>query len=85
MASFEEQLRALDQEIARSGARLSEYELRWRDRQVFLETRGYMLRPRFRPGWKPSWETNGKNPQFCEDFQSLPVSRDFFCQYLLTP
>ncbi|TFY70762.1 hypothetical protein EVG20_g2245 [Dentipellis fragilis] len=32
----------------------------WRDRQPMLQARGYMLRPRFRPGWKPSWiDTNG--------------------------
>ncbi|KZV64855.1 hypothetical protein PENSPDRAFT_738046 [Peniophora sp. CONT] len=35
--------------------RLSSYELKWRDRQPLLRARGYQLRPRFRPGWKPSW------------------------------
>ncbi|TDL19269.1 hypothetical protein BD410DRAFT_774138 [Rickenella mellea] len=35
--------------------KLSEDEIWWRDRQVFLESRGYMLRGRFRPGWVPSW------------------------------
>ncbi|KIJ43470.1 hypothetical protein M422DRAFT_120812, partial [Sphaerobolus stellatus SS14] len=28
----------------------------WRDRQQFLQQRGYLLRPRFRPDWKPSWK-----------------------------
>ncbi|KAA1478717.1 hypothetical protein DENSPDRAFT_695391 [Dentipellis sp. KUC8613] len=32
----------------------------WRDRCTMLQARGYMLRPRFRPGWKPSWiDING--------------------------
>ncbi|KAI0057008.1 hypothetical protein BV25DRAFT_1995244 [Artomyces pyxidatus] len=42
-------------------------EIRWRDRQVFLESRGYLLRPRLRPGWIPSWLTNGKRFYMCED------------------
>lgn len=28
----------------------------WRDRYDWLAERGYMLRPRYRPGWKPSWD-----------------------------
>ncbi|KAJ7100959.1 hypothetical protein B0H15DRAFT_899862 [Mycena belliarum] len=31
----------------------------WRKLQPFLEECGYMLRPRFRPGWTPSWEKPG--------------------------
>lgn len=27
----------------------------WRDHQKWLEEKGYMLRPRFRPEWVPSW------------------------------
>ncbi|KAL0570540.1 hypothetical protein V5O48_011423 [Marasmius crinis-equi] len=34
---------------------LTEYEVFWRDRQQWLEKQGYMLRPRFHPGWVPSW------------------------------
>ncbi len=30
-------------------------EIFWRDHQEWLADRGYMLRPRFRPGWIPSW------------------------------
>ncbi|KAI0041906.1 hypothetical protein FA95DRAFT_1598729 [Auriscalpium vulgare] len=29
----------------------------WRDQAPFLESRGYRLRPRLRPGWTPSWKT----------------------------
>lgn len=31
-------------------------ELFWRDHQVWLAEQGYMLRPRYRPGWAPSWK-----------------------------
>ena len=55
---------------------LAPEEERWRDRQQFLESVGYMLRPRYRPGWIPSWR--GKmpeiRPEFSEDGLALPVS-----------
>ncbi|KIJ43467.1 hypothetical protein M422DRAFT_30896 [Sphaerobolus stellatus SS14] len=38
---------------------LSQLEEFWRDRQQFLQQRGYLLRPRFRPDWKPSWKGTG--------------------------
>lgn len=55
---------------------LTPEEERWRDRQQFLESVGYLLRPRYRPGWIPSWR--GKTPQvrpaYTEDGIFLPVS-----------
>ncbi|KAA1478172.1 hypothetical protein DENSPDRAFT_660464 [Dentipellis sp. KUC8613] len=33
----------------------------WRDRQPMLESRGYMLRSRHRPGWTPSWLSKGEH------------------------
>ncbi|KAI0063126.1 hypothetical protein BV25DRAFT_1802723 [Artomyces pyxidatus] len=48
-------------------------EERWRDRQVFLESRGYLLRPRYRPGWTPSWKTNGKSVVVSEDALPSPA------------
>lgn len=39
----------------------------WRDHQKWLEQHGYMLRPRYRPGWTPSWEGTDKRPDKCED------------------
>ncbi|KAL6306698.1 hypothetical protein BKA93DRAFT_728769 [Sparassis latifolia] len=48
-------------------------EERWKDRQPFLESRGYMLRPRYRPGWIPSWTGSTKNPIYFEDSQVLPA------------
>lgn len=66
-----EELRA---EVVHKAAQLKPYEIQWRDRQRFLEQHGYMLRKRFRPGWIPSWETNGGVPDEQEDYRSLPVS-----------
>ncbi|RPD57478.1 hypothetical protein L227DRAFT_613500 [Lentinus tigrinus ALCF2SS1-6] len=34
---------------------LDSIEIWWRDHQEWLAEKGYMLRPRYRPGWKPSW------------------------------
>ncbi|KZV99365.1 hypothetical protein EXIGLDRAFT_640546 [Exidia glandulosa HHB12029] len=39
----------------------------WRDLHPFLVERGYTLRPRLTPGWKPSWTGTDINPVFCED------------------
>ncbi|OCH88098.1 hypothetical protein OBBRIDRAFT_836846 [Obba rivulosa] len=39
----------------------------WRDRQTWLEERGYILRSRYRPAWKPSWEGTRKEYGECED------------------
>ncbi|KAG6836013.1 hypothetical protein H0H93_012288 [Arthromyces matolae] len=34
---------------------LDEIEIFWRDHYDFLKGRGYTLRPRYEPGWVPSW------------------------------
>ncbi|VDB85818.1 unnamed protein product [Peniophora sp. CBMAI 1063] len=54
-------------------AELYPSEIRWRDRQIFLQSKGYLLRPRLRPGWTPSWLSNGKHPMKCEDGIALPA------------
>ena len=58
----------------RGPVELSSFEVKWRDRQSFLESKGYMLRPRLRPGWTPSWLTTGQDYFTCEDSARLPVS-----------
>ena len=58
----------------RGPVNLSSYEVKWRDRQPFLESKGYMLRPRLRPGWTPSWLSTGQDYDSCEDSARLPVS-----------
>ena len=54
---------------------LYEHEITWRDRQPFLESKGYMLRPRLRPGWAP-WLRTGTDWLRAEDSAPLPVSRN---------
>jgi hypothetical protein len=50
----------------------------WVERQEALEQAGYMLRPRYRPGWKPSWAGTKKEYFRCEDGQKKYVSIDAF-------
>ncbi|KAJ7782463.1 hypothetical protein DFH07DRAFT_764611 [Mycena maculata] len=48
--------------------RLKEGECFWRDHQPWLHECGYSLRPRYQPGWIPSWNTDPKKlPSLCED------------------
>ncbi|KAI0244942.1 kinase-like domain-containing protein, partial [Lactifluus subvellereus] len=42
----------------------------WVEHQQALEAAGYMLRPRYRPGWKPSWVGTNKSYFDVEDGQS---------------
>ena len=58
----------------RGPVKLSDHEAKWRDRQPLLESKGYMLRPRLRLGWTPSWILAGKHYEFFEDSARLPVS-----------
>ncbi|KAI0077824.1 hypothetical protein K474DRAFT_1039770 [Panus rudis PR-1116 ss-1] len=46
---------------------LTSWELAWRDRATYLRDRGYILRPRYQPGWTPSWKNTNRDPHFCED------------------
>lgn len=39
---------------------LRKSEIYWVARQPFLESRGYQLRPRYRPGWVKSWTSPPK-------------------------
>ena len=54
-------------------ATLSPDEKKWRDRHAMLKEEGYELRPRLRPGWKPSWLESKADPLECEDGEVLPV------------
>lgn len=42
-------------------------EIFWRDHQQWLEGCGYLLRPRYSPGWSPSWLGTEKDWKRCED------------------
>lgn len=46
----------------------------WKDRQKWLEERGYMLRSRYNADWKPSWTGTDKIYYECENGQMNPVS-----------
>lgn len=48
-------------------AALNSSEVLWRDRYAFLRDRGYILRPRYSPEWKPSWLRTNVPPYACED------------------
>lgn len=63
-----ERLRARIAQVAESRSHLDEGELLWRDRQPFLESKGYMLRSRYRPGWTPSWLGNDVVFEECDDW-----------------
>ena len=54
---------------------LTTTEVFWRDHQKWLQDKGYMLRPRYMPDWKPSWLENGdgRRPMEYEDAQPLHV------------
>ena len=48
---------------------LRDREVFWRDHYDWLKERGYLLRPRYRPGWVASWiGTDIKFPEKCEDY-----------------
>ncbi|KAF9807494.1 hypothetical protein IEO21_08190 [Rhodonia placenta] len=55
---------------------LDEDEERQRDRQLFFERCGYMLRPRYCPGWVPSWRKKMENVLL-----SLKMVR--FCRWVI--
>ncbi|KZT56495.1 kinase-like protein [Calocera cornea HHB12733] len=46
---------------------LSEDEELWVDLQKSIESAGYALRPRYRPGWVGSWVGTNKKAEECED------------------
>jgi len=46
---------------------LNRFERIWHDRYHFLLQKGFELRPRYRPGWTPSWLNAKGEPLLCED------------------
>ncbi|KAF8706867.1 Protein kinase domain, partial [Rhizoctonia solani] len=46
---------------------LSDAERRWVGYQPYLLSKGYQLRPRYRPGWFPSWKLNSQDSTLSED------------------
>ncbi|KAH8111756.1 kinase-like domain-containing protein [Phellopilus nigrolimitatus] len=59
-------------ELERKGSfNLLPSECWWRDHYEFLLSHGYQLRPRYHPGWKPSWLETDIFPHACEDAYKL--------------
>ncbi|KAI0744016.1 hypothetical protein C8Q80DRAFT_1184545 [Daedaleopsis nitida] len=46
---------------------LPEREIFWRNRYDWLASKGYRLRPRYKPGWIASWQNTNKTSLDCED------------------
>jgi len=74
MVRIHNYMRATPEELERiqERTRLGRYdlhsgEIQWRDKAEFLLQHGYRLRPRFMPGWTPSWEGTDLLPEYCED------------------
>ncbi|KAF8508935.1 hypothetical protein BU17DRAFT_56469 [Hysterangium stoloniferum] len=53
--------------MVRDRSVLTSGEVFWRDHQLFLQQRGYLLRPRYSPTWIPSWLANGTDQFLAED------------------
>lgn len=53
--------------LSHSPEQLADAEKRWVGYQPYLLSKGYQLRPRYRPDWIPSWTIHGGNPMLCED------------------
>jgi hypothetical protein len=61
---------------------LNDCELFWRDHQKWLEGCGYSLRPRYTPGWVPSWPKESTDWYHYEDAQGQTVCSPFFVFFL---
>jgi hypothetical protein len=70
-------IESLDNQPGGQPGGLDEVETWWVERQEALEAVGYMLRPRYRPGWIPSWRGTNNFYLDVEDGQSLSVSTYF--------
>ena len=53
---------------------ISEAEMFWRDRYVWLQQRGYELRKRYHPDWVAPWLRSGLKRQRYEDNLEIGVS-----------
>ncbi|KAG8713714.1 hypothetical protein FRC08_012905 [Ceratobasidium sp. 394] len=60
-------LTVLTEEPSDDRAVLTPAEEAWSAHQDYLEYNGFVLRPRLRRGWKPSWLGQSDDPSECED------------------
>ncbi|OAX33044.1 hypothetical protein K503DRAFT_869802 [Rhizopogon vinicolor AM-OR11-026] len=61
------ELELFGQERDRRPGALSVPETWWCQQYLWLKSQGYLLRPRYAPDWKPSWEGTQRSPFECED------------------
>lgn len=52
-----------------------EREVFWCQHFEFLKSKGYLLRPRYRPGWQPSWGSDGARNYYNYEDAILPAVR----------
>ncbi|KAL6300717.1 hypothetical protein BKA93DRAFT_740008 [Sparassis latifolia] len=69
-----EQAQHHTEEIRKGLYSLNKAEVFWRNRQPYLDDHGYALRPRYHPGWAPSWQGTNMDPMFCEDAITLIIT-----------
>ncbi|KAI0071999.1 hypothetical protein K474DRAFT_1651740 [Panus rudis PR-1116 ss-1] len=63
----------LEPSIQAGPVRLLDHERFWAEHQPWLSQQGYMLRPRYRPGWTPSWV--GKSDTFLHyEDSTIPIN-----------
>lgn len=76
IAHLDPDIRAAIHRVAERRAVHTENEVKWAYKQPYLQSKGYMLRPRYRPGWQPSWtlpQNQLISPYYFEDYIKLPV------------
>lgn len=68
-------------QVSREIGTLFDSEIWWRDHFHEIKSHGYILRPRYRPDWVPSWKNSGKDFFTVEDGQPTLVGivRPFSC------
>lgn len=57
----------LPEDVSDDRTQLTPAEQAWSSHQYYLESNGFILRPRLRQGWKPSWLETGEDPSKFED------------------
>ncbi|KAF9005491.1 kinase-like domain-containing protein [Cyathus striatus] len=55
------------------GTQLYGREVFWRDHQTWLKSAGYILRPRYRPDWAPSWLADPSKMQLTSEDNLNPL------------
>ncbi|KAI0772833.1 kinase-like domain-containing protein [Trametes elegans] len=68
LAFLSPELAALSAKMTAEGVySYTNHEEMWARRYKHLLQRGYRLRQRYTPGWRPSWLGTNIDPEFCED------------------